>query len=167
MSDLAAAAAAMGVPEALVKRSAEARAKATGASVDEILAAWAGGAAAPAATASAAPRRSRGRRQRPDARRQRPNRSEPAPPAAHGARTSNLRTSNLKPRSSLEPRTVTAPPPPTEVSPKEALRFPVVVTVPTSGLTERIVPDRAEMAGVDAVAHPPVRAAPARRWHLE
>ena len=53
MSDLAAAAAAMGVPEALVKRSAEARAKATGASVDEILGAWAGG--TPAPTASAAP----------------------------------------------------------------------------------------------------------------
>ena len=35
---------------------------------------------------------------------------------------------------------ITAPPPPTEVSPKEALRYPVVVTVPTSGLTERIVP---------------------------
>ena len=50
MSDLAAAAAAMGVPEALVKRSADARAKATGASVDEILAAWAGGAPAPAAS---------------------------------------------------------------------------------------------------------------------
>lgn len=50
MSDLAAAAAAMGVPETLVKRSAEARAKATGASVDEILAAWAGGNEAPAAT---------------------------------------------------------------------------------------------------------------------
>lgn len=56
MSDLAAAAAAMGVPEALVKRSAEARARATGASVDEILAAWAGGGEAPAAspTSSAA-----------------------------------------------------------------------------------------------------------------
>ena len=54
MSDLAAAAAAMGVPEALVKRSAEARARATGASVDEILAEWAGGAPAPAAAASAA-----------------------------------------------------------------------------------------------------------------
>lgn len=51
MSDLAAAAAAMGVPEALVKRSAEARAKATGASVDEILAAWAGGSPAPTASA--------------------------------------------------------------------------------------------------------------------
>ena len=50
MSDLLAAAAArLGTPEALVKRSAEARAAATGASVDEILAAWAGGEAAPAA----------------------------------------------------------------------------------------------------------------------
>jgi hypothetical protein len=55
MSDLAAAAAAMGVPEALVKRSAEARARATGASVDEILAAWAGGGEAPAAAASPSP----------------------------------------------------------------------------------------------------------------
>ena len=53
MSDLAAAAAAMGVPEALVKRSAEARAKATGASVDEILSAWAGGAPAPSAPSTA------------------------------------------------------------------------------------------------------------------
>jgi hypothetical protein len=44
----------MGVPEALVKRSAEARAKATGTSVDDILAAWAGGAPAPAAAPSAA-----------------------------------------------------------------------------------------------------------------
>ena len=40
---LAAAAAAMGLPEVLVERSAEARAAETGASVDEILAAWAGG----------------------------------------------------------------------------------------------------------------------------
>jgi len=53
MSDLAAAAAAMGVPEALVKRSAEARARATGATVDDILAAWAGGGEAPSAPASA------------------------------------------------------------------------------------------------------------------
>ncbi|HSL24972.1 MAG TPA: cbb3-type cytochrome c oxidase subunit II [Acidimicrobiia bacterium] len=53
MSDLAGAAAAMGVPEALVKRSAEARAKATGSTVDEVLAAWAGGGTAPAAPAPA------------------------------------------------------------------------------------------------------------------
>jgi hypothetical protein len=53
MSDLlAAAAAALGTPEALVKRSAEARAEATGATVDDILAAWAGGAPAPAPAAA-------------------------------------------------------------------------------------------------------------------
>lgn len=54
MSDLLSAAAqALGTPEAIVKRSAEARAKATGSSVDDILSAWAGGASAPAAPASA------------------------------------------------------------------------------------------------------------------
>jgi mono/diheme cytochrome c family protein len=40
---LSAAAAALGLPEGLVQRSAEARAAETGASVDDILAAWAGG----------------------------------------------------------------------------------------------------------------------------
>ena len=53
VSDLAAAAAALGVPEALVQRSAEARSKASGTSVDEILAAWAGGSSAPAGSAPA------------------------------------------------------------------------------------------------------------------
>lgn len=52
MSDLAAAAAALGIPEALAQRSAEARAAATGTSADEILAAWAGGGSAPAAAAA-------------------------------------------------------------------------------------------------------------------
>lgn len=51
MSDLSAAAAALGLPEALVQRSAAARAAETGSSVDEILAAWAGG-EAPAAGAA-------------------------------------------------------------------------------------------------------------------
>ena len=55
MSDyLTAAAQALSAPEALVKRSAEARAKAGGVTVDEVLAAWAGGASvAPAAPAAA------------------------------------------------------------------------------------------------------------------
>ncbi|MEX2250896.1 MAG: hypothetical protein WD895_02355, partial [Acidimicrobiia bacterium] len=48
MSDLlAAAAAALGTPESLVRRSAEARASASGMTVDEVLAAWAGGAPPP------------------------------------------------------------------------------------------------------------------------
>jgi cytochrome c oxidase cbb3-type subunit II len=49
MSDLAAASSALGLPETLVQRSAEARAAETGASVDDILAQWAGGEVAPAA----------------------------------------------------------------------------------------------------------------------
>lgn len=52
MSDqLSAAAAAMGLPEELVQRSAEARAAETGASVDDILAGWAGGEGTPAPAA--------------------------------------------------------------------------------------------------------------------
>jgi hypothetical protein len=55
MSDLlAAAAAALGMPEDLVRRSAEARAAETGSSVDEILTAWGGGEAV-AVTSSPAP----------------------------------------------------------------------------------------------------------------
>jgi hypothetical protein len=53
---LTAAAQALSAPEALVKRSAEARAKAGGVTVDEVLAAWAGGASvAPAAVTATAP----------------------------------------------------------------------------------------------------------------
>jgi mono/diheme cytochrome c family protein len=56
MSDqLAAAAAAMGLPEALVQRSAEARSEETGASVEDILAQWAAGETAPVAAAPQAP----------------------------------------------------------------------------------------------------------------
>jgi MFS family permease len=53
---LAAAAQALNTTESIVRRSAEARAKATGVSVDEVLAAWAGGGAlSPAPTAAPAP----------------------------------------------------------------------------------------------------------------
>lgn len=50
---LAAAASTMDVPEALVKRSAEARSKSTGASIDDILQAWAGGGPAPVSSSPA------------------------------------------------------------------------------------------------------------------
>lgn len=53
MSELTAAAAALGVPESIVLRSAAARATETGMTVDEVLAAWAGGEAAPAASPAA------------------------------------------------------------------------------------------------------------------
>ncbi|MGH8948825.1 MAG: hypothetical protein ACRDXF_08195, partial [Acidimicrobiia bacterium] len=54
MSDLSAsAAAALGLPEAIVQRSAAARAEETGMTVDEVLAAWAGGGDIPAPPAPA------------------------------------------------------------------------------------------------------------------
>ena len=52
---LAQAAAALNAPEAIVKRSAEARARAGGLSTDEVLAAWAGGGSVAAAPAVSAP----------------------------------------------------------------------------------------------------------------
>ena len=55
MSDLSAAAAALGLPEELVQRSAEARSSETGATVDDVLAAWAGGAPPPAASPTSPP----------------------------------------------------------------------------------------------------------------
>ncbi|HEY7584649.1 MAG TPA: cbb3-type cytochrome c oxidase subunit II [Acidimicrobiia bacterium] len=59
MTDFSAAAAALDVPESLVRRSAEARAKADNVSLDDLVAAWAGGGAAPAAvSAPAAPEES-------------------------------------------------------------------------------------------------------------
>ena len=54
MSELsAAAAAALGIPEAIVQRSAAARAEETGMTVDDVLAAWAGGGDIPPPTAPA------------------------------------------------------------------------------------------------------------------
>ena len=50
--NLARAAEVLGAPEILVQRSAEARAAADGVSVEEVLAAWAGGGAPPSPSAS-------------------------------------------------------------------------------------------------------------------
>ena len=97
MSDLAAAAAAMGVPEALVKRSAEARARATGATVDDILAAWAGGSPAPAATASAG---AVDEGLKPQA-----SSPMPEPELATVGVSPQPETSNLEPRTSSAPQT--------------------------------------------------------------
>lgn len=55
MSDLASAAAATGVPEELLVRSASARAAVTGVSADDLLASWGGGAPAPTPTVAPEP----------------------------------------------------------------------------------------------------------------
>ena len=136
MSDqLSAAAAALGIPESLVRRSAEARAKEAGVSVDEILAAWAGGAAPP-------------RGEQPDASPEisdashdetapAPEPLDEAPPPEQPAAPSTAPDS-LPGDSRPAPRAPEPPPPPKEVTPREAIRYPVVVTVPTAGLKERM-----------------------------
>lgn len=122
MSDLAGAAAALGVPEAIVKRSAEARAKESGASVDEILAAWAGGSSAPtASTPPPAPATT----------------ETPAPSAAETGPIAAAVSATPEPPPSLG--VVDPAPVPTEVNAQEALRYPAVVTVPSAGLLERTV----------------------------
>jgi mono/diheme cytochrome c family protein len=117
---LASAAQKMGVPEPLVKRSAEARAKASGADADAVLSAWAGGEAAPAAAT-------------PPPAAETPATPQPAPaatpePAAPPAPA---------PAAAAAPGTIEPMPAPAQVTPREALDHPVVVTVPTIGITER------------------------------
>ncbi|HEX6220437.1 MAG TPA: c-type cytochrome [Acidimicrobiia bacterium] len=125
---LSSAAEAMGLPEGLVQRSAEARAAETGQSVDDILAAWAGGEAPPAA-APVEP-------------------SEPEPTEAPEAAEPEQRETPPEPAVPVieepEPAAATArgttptrAPVPAEVTAAEAAHLPEVVTVPTAGIKER------------------------------
>ncbi len=134
MSDqLAAAAAALGVPAPIVQRSAEARAKEVGANVEDILAAWAGGAPAPTTPAAPTPPATEARGEIETTAPQQVARAvteaEAPEPEARGE------TLAVGPKPAV--RTVAAPPAPKEVTPKEAVRYPVVVSVPTAGLKER------------------------------
>lgn len=125
---LSAAAEAMGLPETLVERSAEARAEETGASVDEILQAWAGGeaiAAAPPAeeqpTEEATAPEDEGAA--PEEAAEEP---EPVAPAAA--------VEVAEPAPAAAP---TRAPLPETVTPGEAARLPEVITVPTAGIKEK------------------------------
>ena len=122
---LSGAAAALGLPEALVERSAAARAAATGSGVDEILAAWAGG----EAVVAAAPNE--------------PEAAEPTDPATHDVPepveeaptpeiAAPVEAAGTSPTSSP-----TRAPVPTEVTAAEAAHLPEVITVPTAGIRER------------------------------
>ncbi len=135
MSNLSEAAAALGAPEPLVQRSAEARAKATGVSVDDILTAWAGGGSTPAAAATTGTSPSQ-----PE-----PKQSEVAPTAVE-EKPDETPPESTGPGEARpgEPASLpaaapgaTPPPTPATVSPSEALAYPVVVSVPTAGLRER------------------------------
>ena len=127
MSDLSAAAATLDLPEALVQRSAEARAQATGTSVEEVLTAWAEGAEIPAAAAAA------------DA--------EPARTAATSPEQAEEPATEPVVVPQPAPVTETAPPSqpmvtqpaptPSEVTLAEAAGLSEVITVPTAGIRER------------------------------
>ena len=122
---LAGAAAAMGLPEALVQRSAEARSAETGQSIDEILAAWAGGEAAPAPPASP-----------PPAEETEATNPEPTvPPAAQTVEP--VAIAEVETPDPIPVATTTRAPVPDEVTAGEARHFPEVITVPTAGIKER------------------------------
>ena len=141
MSDLAAAAAALGIPEALVQRSAAARATATGKSVDEILAAWAGG-----GTVTGSPAPEVGETP-PDPIAEQgdvaPDEAgetavtEPTPPSVGEAPTGPPAKQGDNPAPGPPTGVTTRAPMPAQVSAAEAANLPEVVTVPTAGIRER------------------------------
>ncbi len=154
MSDLAAAAAALGIPEALVQRSAAARAAATGMTVDEVLAVWAGGGAVagdtppsdaePAAAlppeAEPAVSGSADETSAPPSVGETPTgppaeQGDNPPPSVGEAPTGPpaKQGDNLAPTAGVTTRA----PIPSEVSAAEAANLPEVVTVPTAGIRER------------------------------
>lgn len=120
---LSGAAAALGLPEALVQRSAAARAAETGQTVDEILAAWAGGepmdAPAPATAVEATETTDVAETVEADAPAATPVVDVPVVAAAV--------TSSVTTRA----------PVPAEVTLGEASHLPEVITVPTAGIRER------------------------------
>jgi hypothetical protein len=128
MSDLSAAAEALGIPEAIVQRSAAARAAETGMTVDEVLAAWAGGGSvAGAASAADAPP---------------PSEPEATPEAEEGEEAVPAPETPVPAQPAATPAAaaagpVTRAPIPAEVTPAEAAGLPEVITVPTAGIRER------------------------------
>ncbi len=118
---LSAAASNIGGPEDLVQRSAEARSAAGGGTVDEILAAWAGGATPPAPSTPAA--------------------ADPTPPV-DPAPTPATDEPVATPEAAQDTTPSAAPvrqflPTPETVNRREAMAFDQVTTVATAGLKER------------------------------
>lgn len=136
MSDLTTAAAALGVPEALVRRSAEARAKASGTTVEAVLAAWAGGAPVVGSreTEFGSPEgESRKAEDGSPETEVESRKTEDGSPEIEVGSGESRKAKVGSPAAAMVGRL----PPPAEVNPKEAIRHPVVVTVATAGLSER------------------------------
>lgn len=116
---LAAAAAALGIPESLVQRTAEARASESGGSVNDFLSAWAGG-----EPMSAVPS---------------PSEPEPAEAAAETEEPVDAApiAEPVMTETTAPPSATTRAPVPAQVSLAEAAQLPDVITVPTAGIRER------------------------------
>lgn len=125
---LSGAAAALGLPEALVQRSAEARAAETGASVEEILAAWAGG-----ETVSGSPAASEPAAETPEE----PVDEAPEEDTAGPAPVVESPQPTVAPATSAPVTAPTRAPMPAEVTVAQAAHLPEVITVPTAGIKER------------------------------
>jgi len=126
---LSAAAQRMGIPESLVRRSAEARAKATGASLDEVLAAWAEGGDVPDQPVAAPVDEPAPTPDVPE---------DPTPEPTIEAPTSETAPAVVAPTVPATAGTVfTRPPVPETVDPEEALMWEQVTTIKTIGLKER------------------------------
>ncbi|HEX2369477.1 MAG TPA: hypothetical protein VHM94_09620, partial [Acidimicrobiia bacterium] len=146
MSDdqLAAAAAALNAPEAIVKRSAEARAKADGIPVEQVLAAWAGGESIPETEDGKRKTEEEPEATEPEVPTAVPTdepaeevaspQSEPAPVEAPAATPA---VPAVPAAAAVAVEVPDLPPLPETVSPAAAMGYPEVVTVPTVGIKER------------------------------
>lgn len=133
---LSGAAAAMGLPESLVQRSAEARAAETGQSVDDILAAWAGGEAAPSAAAEDDATTTGGDAAAAQTD-QAPAEETVSEEAAPEAPVIEVPKPAAAPAPASAAAAPTRKPVPAQVTPAEAAHLPEVITVPTAGIKER------------------------------
>ena len=124
MSDLSTAATALGIPEDLLQRSADARAAADGVDAAALIAAWAGGAPAPEGQPSAPAT------QEVDA---------DVDPVVDEVVVVPA-TLPEAPAAQVAAGVVAAPPAPDRITGSEALGYHAVVTVPTAGLSERTTP---------------------------
>ena len=133
---LSGAASAMGLPESLVQRSAEARAAEGDASVDEILAAWAGGEAVEASSAGAESDAAPAEAETEEA----PVEEEVTGEAPAADTPPEPVIQAPEPEAAPAPTAAGAPtraPVPAEVTVAEAAHLHEVVTVPTAGIKER------------------------------
>jgi hypothetical protein len=138
MSDLSAAAEALGVPEAIVQRSAAARAAETGMSVDDVLAAWPGGGSVAGAPVSspeggAGAEGDGGGSSEPETTPETEVETEEETAAPEVAAPA----ADAPAPAAAAAGPVTRAPVPAEVTAAEAASLPEVITVPTAGIRER------------------------------